>query len=191
MLAELLSDTVDLAMEEGATDNADSFVDFVVACIPLELLNELLDITGGSSSGGGDAEDREDPSRSVTAFLAAMWDETFPPSNVIPAQQAADAPRSSRCCEVCERSVKLTRHHVYPRTTHKMCVKKGVAVEPELSRIMSVCRLCHDAIHRFFSNEQLALEYHTLEALLSDEKFYRFAHWNSKQSSGRQCKLRL
>ena len=71
-----------------------------------------------------------------------------------------------------------------------MCLKRALAAEPELSRTMPVCRLCHDAIHRFFTNEQLATHFHTLEALLGDERFYRFAKWNSKQSSGRQCKLR-
>ena len=86
------------------------------------------------------------------------------------------------CCLVCERATSLTRHHVFPKETHKTLLKKGF-VETELAETIAICKMCHRTIHRFFSNDLLASDYYSLELLLSDEKFFKYAKWAGKQKS--------
>ena len=49
--------------------------------------------------------------------------------------------------------------------------------------MLSVCRQCHNAIHRFFTNEELAESYFTLDLLLDAPKFFKYAKWASRQKS--------
>ena len=179
-LGELLEDTVLLAAEEGAVADCTSFIDYVSAALPPDMLQSLAQLMGGD---GGDA--------SVSGagwFLQEIWEERYAPKDNGQSCADADAPIE---CQVCERRVNLTRHHLYPREMHKFCLKRSVATAEELERsVLHCCRLCHNAIHRFFSNEDLALRYHSLELLLADEKFFRFAKWNAGQSAGRNGKCR-
>ena len=93
-------------------------------------------------------------------------------------------------CLLCERNVKLTRHHLIPRETHKNMLKKG-KTRDLLNKTIPVCRLCHSAIHRFFSNTELACEYNTYEKLMEDERVFRFARWASSLSNlCRKCRLK-
>ena len=68
-------------------------------------------------------------------------------------------------CEMCERYMPLTRHHLMPRMMHARLRKQGFERDV-LCRTCNICRLCHDAVHRFFSEKELALEYNTVEKLM-------------------------
>ena len=83
-------------------------------------------------------------------------------------------------CSKCERQVKLTKHHLYPKETHKQMRKKGID-DFLLSQTISICRMCHSTIHRFFDNDMIANELYTLELLLNNEKYYKYARWASNQ----------
>ena len=84
------------------------------------------------------------------------------------------------CCEMCERPVPLTRHHLIPRETHTRMLKRGVEREA-LNRTINICRACHNAVHNVASNKVLATEYNTLERLMEVEAIKRFVAWNAKQ----------
>ena len=43
----------------------------------------------------------------------------------------------------------------------------------------NLCRMCHSAIHRFYTNRELAEDYWSLELLLGSDKVYAFAKWAS------------
>ena len=187
ILSDLLDDTVLLAAEEGAADACESFTDYISAALPPEMLLQLAELSGGSAGDdiGGDSVATGD---AASWFLREIWTERYAPKDDEDVSFGDDVPSE---CQVCERSVRLTRHHLFPREMHKFCLKRNVASADELERrLLHCCRLCHNAIHRFFSNEDLALRYNTLPLLLSDDKFFRFAKWNSAQSAGKNGKCR-
>ena len=185
ILFELLEDTFDLAVEENATENSETFVSFVTSYIPLEFLIKIALITTGN-----DDDDDVRPDE----YLSSVWEERYGGDDN--EEEDLDTARhpGSRViglyCKICERSVRLTRHHVYPRRMHKFCLKRSIASQEELQQTISVCRLCHATIHRFFTNEQLATKYNTVDALLSDDKFHAFANWNSRQHDKRNGRVK-
>lgn len=61
-----------------------------------------------------------------------------------------------RECPLCgQRDVLTNRHHLHPR----------VNGEPKLGPIIFTCRSCHDAIHSYFTNEELRNIYNTENSL--------------------------
>jgi len=113
-------------------------------------------------------------------------------------------------CELCERYMKLTRHHLIPKSTWSK-VKSRLLKDPShfLSDVMddigvdaknnsiklflggytaSICRPCHNMIHRVFSNIELAEEYNTVEKLLGDDQVVKFCKWANKQRAGKHKK---
>lgn len=94
------------------------------------------------------------------------------------------------CCEMCERPVQLTKHHLIPKETHTRMMKRGVEKEV-LNRTINICRACHNAVHNVAANRVLATEYNTLEKLMQVEAIQRFVAWNAKQRPRaiiRRCK---
>eukprot|EP01025_Chloroclados_australasicus_P012105 TRINITY_DN1551_c0_g1_i5.p3 TRINITY_DN1551_c0_g1~~TRINITY_DN1551_c0_g1_i5.p3 ORF type:complete len:243 (-),score=29.15 TRINITY_DN1551_c0_g1_i5:711-1439(-) len=83
-------------------------------------------------------------------------------------------------CEMCERYTFLTKHHLYPRETHKAMKKKGMN-QDQLNQYAWICRQCHSAAHHFISNKEMADYYHTIERLMENKDVAAFAKWNSKQ----------
>ena len=67
-------------------------------------------------------------------------------------------------CELCDREMPLTRHHLMPRAVHARMAKKGVARDI-MERTCAICRACHNAVHHAESNMSLATSFNTLELL--------------------------
>ncbi|TFK19623.1 hypothetical protein FA15DRAFT_648126 [Coprinopsis marcescibilis] len=84
-------------------------------------------------------------------------------------------------CEICDREVPLTYHHLIPRSTHSKVLKKGWHHESMLNKVAWLCRHCHSAVHRVASNEELAQHYHTIELLLEREDIQRWQKYAAKQ----------
>ena len=83
-------------------------------------------------------------------------------------------------CPLCRRSVsELTRHHLLPRA-------RGGKEE----HVLRICLDCHDAVHEFFDNRELARSFTSVEALLSDERFARHVAWLAKQHPERRFAAR-
>jgi len=169
---ELLNETIALAEEENEINDSMTFSNYIKDMLPIDILNVLIDINGSSS------------------FLDDIWDEKY--SNKNEDDDNDDMMninmKSSNTCEICERYVKLTKHHVYPRETHKSCLKRGIP-ELSLSKTIQICKMCHSTIHRFFSNDELSKNYYSLELLLEDEKIRKYAGWAAKQGN-RLSKIR-
>ena len=129
-------------------------------------------------------------------------------------------------CELCERFIKLTKHHLIPKSTYhrlearlvnastalaKGDEKKAIMIlGPGLHHLIPcltitsnramirktmtastclICRPCHSMIHRTHDNLTLALEYSTVEQLLSDKAIYNFCKWAHNQKSGKYSAL--
>lgn len=121
-----------------------------------------------------------------SSFLEDIWNEKY---NISSHLEEDDNNEDSstfkgKHCHICERIVKLTKHHLIPKESHKTMLKKGCDKDI-LNKTIPVCRLCHSTIHRFFSNEELADDYNTVDKLLNHEKFFKYAKWANGLSDSR------
>ncbi|KAI0820858.1 hypothetical protein BC628DRAFT_1412835 [Trametes gibbosa] len=87
-------------------------------------------------------------------------------------------------CEICEREVPLTYHHLIPREVHNKALRKKWHPEAMLNSVAWLCRPCHSAVHGVATNEVLAREYYTIELLLAREDIQKWRKYASKQRFG-------
>lgn len=84
-------------------------------------------------------------------------------------------------CPLCVREVVnsnfLSDHHLVPRS------RGGHNTE-------TICTDCHRQIHAMYSNKQLEEELNSVEALLSDPMFVKFAKWIFRKPFGSVAKAR-
>ncbi|KAI5806174.1 hypothetical protein EDC01DRAFT_137514 [Geopyxis carbonaria] len=112
----------------------------------------------------------------LEAYLAAA---TAPPP----------AGRNTRVkeCEICERDVPLSYHHLVPRSVHAKVLKRGWHTKERLESVAWLCRPCHDTVHRCASNEELAREWYTVELLMGREDVQRWAAYVGRQKGRKGC----
>jgi len=87
-------------------------------------------------------------------------------------------------CLLCERTPKkgTTEHHLIPRTCHRNKWFKKNFTRDQMQATVSLCRDCHNAVHRFEPKEKdLGRYYYTLELLKSHPQISKFVTWASKQ----------
>ncbi|KIL66599.1 hypothetical protein M378DRAFT_160599 [Amanita muscaria Koide BX008] len=87
-------------------------------------------------------------------------------------------------CEICEREVPVTYHHLIPRSTHAKVLKRRWHPESMLNSVAWLCRQCHSVVHRVTTNEDLAQNFYTVELLLQREDIQRWRKYASKQRFG-------
>ncbi|CAL1710895.1 unnamed protein product [Somion occarium] len=87
-------------------------------------------------------------------------------------------------CEICQREVPLTYHHLIPRETHSKVLKKKWHPESMLNSVAWLCRPCHSAVHHVASNEDLAKHLYSVELLLEREDIQRWRKYAAKQRWG-------
>mmetsp|Transcript_15577 Transcript_15577/g.16326 ORF Transcript_15577/g.16326 Transcript_15577/m.16326 type:complete len:171 (-) Transcript_15577:44-556(-) len=154
-LNSLLQETLLLAEEAEVVTNKELFVSFVRENIPFEYLDYLENETNAS--------------------LEDIWAENYEKLTL------DDDMVDDGCCLICEREMKLTRHHLIPRELHQQMTKKKGYTQEFLNKTISICRMCHSTVHRFYTNRDLANTYNTLEVLMSEEKMQKYAKWASSQ----------
>lgn len=70
-------------------------------------------------------------------------------------------------CELCRREVQhLSRHHLVPREEGG---RYGATAD--------LCQPCHSTIHLTISNQELAQQYNSLEALQQAEPLQKYLKW--------------
>jgi len=87
-------------------------------------------------------------------------------------------------CDMCEREMPLTFHHLMPKTTHAKYRARGFS-QTTLNKGVWICRPCHNAIHRLIDEDTLAESFNTLELLMEDERVLKWAKYCSKQRVNR------
>lgn len=82
----------------------------------------------------------------------------------------------SQICELCEVKfdglIKREKHHLVPRSELAYYKKSKPARE-----FIFVCRVCGDAVHFMFTNEELAYIYNTLGKIKSSQKTHKYLKW--------------
>jgi hypothetical protein len=182
--SELFEETIDLAIEENSIGDAKQFAEFVVDMIPEEILGELKLLAGVNDDDHNTEENalHSTLNSSTFRFLEDIWIERFQQKTIEVEEQGEwNGGDYVLECELCERHIQTTRHHVYPKETHDWLRKKNESHYGvyELRKTISLCRMCHSAIHRFFTNRELAIEYYSLDLLLDSELVCKFAKWAS------------
>ena len=80
-------------------------------------------------------------------------------------------------CELCKRPVPkrhTTKHHVVPKSL------KG-------KETIVVCRPCGDQVHKLFTLREMKNKFHTVEAILNDERMQKWVKWIRKTYNIRVC----
>src|SRR5690606_29581839 len=86
-------------------------------------------------------------------------------------------------CELCEREMELTFHHLIPRKMHdRQVIKKQFDKFYLIDYGCWVCEDCHRQIHRIFNHIELAQTYNTIEKIKAHVEVNKFLLWVSKQS---------
>ena len=75
--------------------------------------------------------------------------------------------QTEQVCELCRREVQnLSRHHLVPREEGG---RYGATAD--------LCQPCHSTIHLSISNQELAQQYNTIEALQKAEPLQKYLKW--------------
>lgn len=93
-------------------------------------------------------------------------------------------------CALCRRETRLTFHHLLPKSLrHKKRYRKKFS-KAEFEKGIFVCRSCHDAVHRFISERELADSFNTLETLRAHPEVEKFVEWVAKQRPSARPRVR-
>jgi hypothetical protein len=88
-------------------------------------------------------------------------------------------PEAQERCELCERpALRLTRHHLVPRSRTKKKRRKGRPFDRrDFERTVLLCPPCHRNVHAVLDHKDLERDYHTVEALKKHPDVRRFTAW--------------
>ena len=98
-------------------------------------------------------------------------------------------------CAMCRRLMPLTFHHLIPKEAADWVMSHGLTKDQMPSTCpggqltkeflaqhgIFCCRPCHSSIHRSEDNRTLALEWNTLDKILSHKQISKFVAWASSQ----------
>lgn len=84
-------------------------------------------------------------------------------------------------CPCCGRKARLTLHHLIPKKMHRRPFFRKHYDKATLAQGVFICRQCHDGIHRFYSEMELAKRLSSLTLLLEDPQLANYFAWVSKQ----------
>ena len=112
-------------------------------------------------------------------------------ANRAPTKEAGDESEQSSLqkrgglgeCELCERLMPLSEHHLIPRTLHATYARKGTHTLGWLrsrANIAMLCRQCHTAVHNHINHEDLGAKFDTVEKLLEHEAVFKWSSYASK-----------
>ena len=88
-------------------------------------------------------------------------------------------------CQLCEREVSLTFHHLIPRKLHRRSFFRKNFEKPELNQGVMLCKACHRGIHKLFDEMTLGKHLSSLEALKQNSKVKTHVEWVKKQKEAR------
>jgi hypothetical protein len=84
-------------------------------------------------------------------------------------------------CPLCKREIKLTFHHLIPKTLHSKKWYKKNFTKDQLNDGMNICRMCHSGIHDLYDEKTLGKEFNTSEKIINDPAIMKHSKWVSKQ----------
>ncbi|KAF8475678.1 hypothetical protein BDZ91DRAFT_710117 [Kalaharituber pfeilii] len=155
--------------DASAKDLALDLSTFPIHTIPTSFTDSLISY--------GLVGDEEDAEKLLMQVMEVYVSEATKPPPVWVSTRKAE-------CEICERNVPLTYHHLIPKSTHTKVLKRGWHPEHMLNSVAWICRPCHTMCHKVADNETLAKDFFTVERLLAREDIQRWAAYQSRQKWG-------
>ncbi|TEB24580.1 hypothetical protein FA13DRAFT_1669312 [Coprinellus micaceus] len=149
-------------------------IDEYVSTLPLDSLSPSFTETLTSY---GQVPDEEGATRLLRKVAVRYLEQATAPPPVWNSTRTKE-------CEICEREVPLTYHHLIPRSTHAKVLKRGWHPESVINKVAWLCRPCHSVVHNVARGEELAQHYHTVDLLLEREDIQRWRKYASKQRFG-------
>ena len=99
--------------------------------------------------------------------------------------------RQPDACELCQRKEILTKHHLIPRSMHqRKSIQKQLSRAEMQTRLLWVCRCCHNYIHLLFDEKELALYWNTRGKLLASDSIQKFIQWLVDKPVGFKVRFR-
>jgi len=89
-------------------------------------------------------------------------------------------------CELCDREIPLTYHHLIPRSTHAKVLRRKWHPQERLNAVAWLCRYCHSMVHKVATNEELAQHFYTVDLLLAREDILKWKDWVCRQRYGKR-----
>ena len=93
---------------------------------------------------------------------------------------------SIKNCQLCERTVALTFHHLIPKKLHRRKHFKTHFSKERLNEGIMLCRRCHRGIHKLFDEMTLGKQYNSLDSLKTNPDVARHVEWVRKQKESNQ-----
>ncbi|ASP40775.1 hypothetical protein CHH28_00690 [Bacterioplanes sanyensis] len=84
-------------------------------------------------------------------------------------------------CQLCQRRVALTFHHLIPRKMHRRTYFRKHFDRAQLNEGIWVCRRCHRGIHKLYDEMTLAKQFASLTALQNDPAMKKHIAWVARQ----------
>lgn len=89
-------------------------------------------------------------------------------------------------CQLCDRRVGLTFHHLIPKKLHRRKHFKVNFSKERLVEGVMLCRRCHRGIHKLFDEMTLGKQYNSLDSLKANVNVARHVEWVRKQKESNQ-----
>ena len=89
--------------------------------------------------------------------------------------------QSPTACQLCDRLVPLTFHHLIPKKVHRRAFFQKNFSREQLNCGILICRACHSGIHRLYDEMHLAKYLNSLDQLQADPQIQRHVQWVAKQ----------
>lgn len=87
-------------------------------------------------------------------------------------------------CPLCNRTTKLTFHHLIPKKMHRRTFFRKNFSKATLNAGINICQKCHSGIHETYDEMTLAKQFPSLTAIQSDPTLKRHFAWVAKQKTG-------
>ena len=146
----MFEETIELAVEDGSSNDADRFASFIIDMLPSEVLETLKNMAGYDDDdakttamlrggGGGEYHVKD------VGFLHEVWMERFYIAPLDDNDTQTSLEINTYECELCDRIISTTRHHVYPKETHTWLQSRDPIhyTDTTLRTTINLCRMCH------------------------------------------------
>lgn len=129
------------------------------------------------------------PTETIFISRDILTSYLYPPVDLTP----DDLQSRPLLCELCDRPMFLTIHHLFPRSEHTFLLRHPPSDLPPdfpftkqdllVTHRAWLCRPCHSAVHRIKSNRELGMEFWSVERLLGIEEVRKWVGYAMKQKA--------
>lgn len=84
-------------------------------------------------------------------------------------------------CPICDKILEMTKHHLYPKSIQGSKWFRNHCSTDDKIKYLFLCRNCHNALHKLFTEKELGREYNSIDKIMAMEKMINYKKWAMKQ----------